>query len=390
VAAPTIDPGALNITGKFWLGCNDCGWSGHPAPVFHCPRCDGALEAQIRLTHVMRQPSDQPELAYFDLLPLSSPDYLQSGTSCATPCRRAERLGATIGLPHLWIKDESHQPTGSTKDRAAAVVLAVFRQFGIDEFVCASTGNTAIALARAAGRDESMRGHFFLSATSVGRDLIDIGNGNTIYVIDGSYADAIQASREFAAEHGILAEGGFFNWARREGLKLAYLEAFDEMPVEPDIVVQAISSGMGIMAARKAVREYLSLGRLTRSPRFLMVQQDTCAPMARAWREGRDELTDDDVIVNPEGLAGAILLGDGRASYPYMKEIARSSGGSIVDVTQLQLIEARDLLRELEGLDVCYSSAATVAALRKEVAAGRLGMDQVVLVNLTGMHREQV
>jgi threonine synthase len=73
-----------------------------------------------------------------------------------------------------------------------------------------------------------------------------------------------------------------------------------------------------------------------------------------------------------------------------MKEIARSSGGSIVDVTQLQLIEARDLLRELEGLDVCYSSAATVAALRKEVAAGRLGMDQVVLVNLTGMHREQV
>jgi threonine synthase len=343
----------------------------------------------MRLAHVTWQPSDQPELAYFDLLPLSSPDYLQSGTSRATPCRRAERLGAAIGLPHLWIKDESQQPTGSTKDRAAAVVLAVFRQFGIDEFVCASTGNTAIALARAAGRDESIRGHFFCSAASAGRDLIDIGNGNTINVIDGSYADAIQASREFAAEQGILAEGGFFNWARREGLKLAYLEAFDEMPVEPDIVVQAISSGMGIMAARKAVREYLALGRLTRSPRFLMVQQDTCAPMARAWREGRDELTDDDVIVNPEGLAEAILLGDGHASYPYMKEIARSSGGSIVDVTQLQLIEARGLLRELEGLDVCYSSAATVAALRKEVAAGRLEMDQIVLVNLTGVQREQ-
>jgi threonine synthase len=389
VTAPTIDPGVLDVVGKFRLGCDGCGWSGPPAPVFRCPRCDGALEAHMKLAHVTQQPSDQPEFAYFDLLPVSSPDYLHSGTSRATPCRRAERLGAAIGLPHLWIKDESQQPTGSTKDRAAAVVLAVFREFGIDEFVSASTGNTAIALARAAGRDESMRGHFFCSATSVGRDLIDTGNGNTLYIIDGSYADAIQASREFAAEHDIFAEGGFFNWARREGLKLAYLEAFDEMPAEPDVVVQAISSGMGIMAARKAASEYRALGRLARSPRFLMVQQDTCAPMARAWREGRSELTDEDVIVNPEGLAAAILLGDGRASYRYMQEIARTSGGSIVDVTQFQLIEARGLLQELEGLDVCYSSAATVAAVRNEVAAGRLDVDQVVLVNLTGVQRER-
>lgn len=389
MAPPLMDSGALGAGGKFRLGCDACGWSGPPAPVFHCPRCASALEAIMNLGEVTRQPSDQPELTYFDLLPLSSTDYLQPGTSRATPCRRAKRLGAALGLRQLWVKDESRQPTGSTKDRAAAVVLAAFRQFGIDEFVCASTGNTAIALARAAGRDKSIRGHFFCTAKPDCRDLIDTGNGNTINIIDGSYADAMHASREFATEHDIFAEGGFFNWARREGLKLAYLEAFDEMPVEPDVVVQAISSGMGIMAARKAVDEYAALGWLAHSPRFLMVQQDTCAPMARAWREGRDELTADDVIPDPRGLAAAILLGDGRASYRYMRQIARSSGGSIVDVTQLQLIEARGLLRELEGLDVCYASAATVAAARSEVAAGRLSADQVVLVNLTGARREQ-
>jgi threonine synthase len=387
VTAPAIAPGAVDADGKFRLGCDGCGWSGSPAVVFRCPRCDGAVEARMNLGRVTLRPAGQPELTYFDLLPLSSPDYLQPGASRATPCRRAKRLGAAIGLPQLWIKDESRQPTGSTKDRAASVVLAVFRQLGIGDFVCASTGNTAIALARAASRDESIRGHFFCSASSEDRDLIDVGNGNTVTVIDGSYADAMRAAREFAAERGIFAEGGFFNWARREGLKLAYLEAFDEMTTEPDVVVQAISSGMGIMAARKAASEYISLGRLTRSPQFLMVQQDTCAPMARAWREGRDALTDDDVIAYPEGLASAILLGDGQATYPYMWEIARASGGSIVDVTQLNLIEARGLLRELEGHDVCYSSAATVAAVRNEVAAGRLGADQVVLVNLTGAQR---
>jgi threonine synthase len=342
----------------------------------------------MNLSHVTLKPSRQPELTYFDLLPLSSPDYLPAGTSTVTSCRRATRLGAAIGLPYLWIKDESQQPTGSTKDRAAAMVIAVFRQFGISEFVSASTGNTAIALARAARQDGAIRGHFFCGTRSVGRHLIDVGHGNTLNLVEGSYADAMRASREFADAHGIFAEGGFFNWARREGLKLAYLEAFDEMPVQPDVVVQAISSGMGIMAARKAVTEYIALGRLTRSPRFVMVQQDTCAPMAHAWRDGRRELTDDDVIANPEGLAGSILLGDGRATYGYMREIARSTGGSIVEVTQLQLIEARGLLLELEGLDVCYSSAATIAAVRNEVDARRLGVDQVVLVNLTGIQRE--
>jgi threonine synthase len=387
VTAPAIAQSALDVDGKFRLGCDDCGWSGPPAPVFRCPRCDGAVEARINLARVTLQPADQPEFTYFDLLPLYSPDYVQRGASRATPCRHAKRLGAAIGLPQLWIKDESRQPTGSTKDRAAAVVLAVFRQFGITQFVCASTGNTAIALARAAGQDESIRGHFFCSASSADHELIDRSNGNTVTIIDGSYADAMRAAREYAAERGIFAEGGFFNWARREGLKLAYLEAFDEMTTQPDVVVQAISSGMGIMAAHKAVTEYMSLGRLTRSPRFLMVQPDTCAPMARAWHEGRDALTDDDVIANPEGLASAILLGDGQASYRYMWDIARASGGSIIDVTQLQLIEARGMLRELEGHDVCYSSAATVAAVCKEAAAGRLGEDQVVLVNLTGAQR---
>jgi threonine synthase len=388
MAARTADRHAFDSGGKFRLQCVGCGWVGPSALVFRCPGCDGALEARMNLAHVMVRPSDEPEITYFDLLPLSSPEYLQPGASHVTPCRRAERLGSAIGLPQLWIKDESRQPTGSTKDRAAAIVLAVFRQFGIDEFACASTGNTAIALARAAGLDPSMRGHFFCGVTSAGHDLINQGNGNTVTVIDGSYTDALRAAREFALAHGIFAEGGFFSWARREGLKLAYLEAFDEMmPVQPHVVVQAISSGMGIMAARKAVSEYLALGRLSGAPQFLMVQQDTCAPMARAWREGRSELTDADVIANPAGLAAAILLGDGRASYRYMWEIASSSGGSIVDVIQLQLIEARGLLMELEGIDVCYSSAATVAAVRNEVAAGRLNADQVVLVNLTGVHR---
>ncbi|MFF7636238.1 pyridoxal-phosphate dependent enzyme [Kitasatospora sp. NPDC008050] len=372
---------------KYRLACVGCGWESDPEFRLRCPRCSGALDPRLNLENAAKRDSDQPELTYLDFLPVESRHFLDADVSVRTPCRPAPHLGAAIGLPRLWVKDESQQPTGTTKDRLASVVLAVFRQFGIKEFVASSTGNSSTALARAVQRDRSMRAHFFCGRDFTGDHDIETSDRVSLTVVDGSYAQATQVAQEFAAQHGLVWEGGFFNWARREGLKLTYLEAFDAMDAEPDVVVQAISSGMGMMAVRKGVAEYLACGRLTSSPRFLMVQQDTCAPMAEAWREGRAELTEDDVVQHPTGLARAILLGDGRATYPYMRDIAAASGGGIVSVSQDELVQARTMLRELEALDVCHSSAATIAALRNEAAAQRITPDQVVLVNLTGRER---
>ncbi|MEU3613638.1 pyridoxal-phosphate dependent enzyme [Streptomyces sp. NPDC006872] len=372
---------------KYRLECVRCDWRGPSSLLFRCPVCAGAIETRTDLGSAEIGKGDQPEEAYADLLPIESMDHLVQGISRVTPCRPAPELGRVVGVPRLWVKDESQQPTGSTKDRLAAVVLAVLRQYGVKEFVTSSTGNTAVALARAVRRDGAIQAHFFCGRDFAGRHDVRTDEHVTVTVVDGSFADATEAARSHADRHGLFWEGGFFNWARREGLKLAYLEAFDAMEAEPDVVVQAISSGMGIMAAHKGAVEYRHLGRLARIPRFLMVQQDTCAPMARAWRENRAELTDEDVIAHPDGLARAILLGDGRASYPYMRDIAAASGGAIVDVTQEELVEARRLLSDLEGLDVCHASAATVAAVRNEAAAHRIGPDEVVLVNLTGRQR---
>lgn len=374
-------------TAKYLLCCVDCDWQGEPEFRLRCPRCSGALDPRLSLERAVIRDSSRPELTYLDFLPVESRHFVNADISVRTPCRPAPYLGAAIGLPHLWVKDESQQPTGTTKDRLAAVVLAAFRQFGITEWVASSTGNSSTALARAVQHDPSMRAHFFCGRDFVGDHDIETSDRVSLTVIDGSYAEATKAAQGFAAEHGLAWEGGFFNWARREGLKLTYLEAFDAMDTKPDVVVQAISSGMGMMAARKGAEEYLGCGRLDKMPRFLMVQQDTCAPMAAAWRRGGAELDEGDVVAHPQGLARAILLGDGRATYPYMREIAADSGGSIVSVTQEELVGARGMLRELEDLDVCHSSAATIAALRNEAAAGRIAPHEVVLVNLTGRER---
>ncbi|MBB5960588.1 threonine synthase [Saccharothrix tamanrassetensis] len=384
----TTDPRtAASGPTTFHLRCVRCDWRTAPRFLLRCPSCAGALEPVLDLTGAAPRPHHRPELAYLDFLPADADDLPDAELSVATPCRPAPRLGAAIGVPNLWVKDESRQPTGTTKDRFAAIVLAVFRRFGITEWVASSTGNSSTALARAVEGDPTMRAHFFCGAGFVADQRFPTDDRISLTPVDGCYAEASDAAVRFAHERGLTWEGGFFNWARRAGLKLTYLEAYDALRAAgtaPDVVVQAVSSGMGIMAAHRGTEEYLDLGRLSARPRFLMAQQDTCAPMARAWAEGRAELTDADVVPDPHGLARAILLGDGRATYPYMREIAHISGGSIVAVAQDDLVTAKAMLADLEDLDVCHSSAATVAALRAEAAAGRIGRDEVALAVLTG------
>lgn len=379
-----VSPFAPTGAKRYTLRCLRCGRTCPPAFLLACPQCRGPIEPELNLAHAEVRDDRSPGLAYLDFLPIDSERYLDVDGMQRTPCRAAPALGTAIGVPGLWLKDESVHPTGTTKDRMAVAVIAVFRQFGITEFVASSTGNSSTALARAVKRDRSMRAHFFCGTDFAGFQNFQPDDQVTLTVVAGNYAEASVAARGFARDNGLCWEGGYFNWARRDGLKIAYLEAFDAMDREPDVVVQAISSGMGMAAARKGIGEYLRLGRLTRMPRLLMVQQDTCSPMAQAWTEGRAELTDADVIARPTGLATAILLGDGRDTYPYMRAIAKETSGSIVAVSQQELISARRLLIEMENVDVCYSAAAAIAAVRAEAKAGRIAPTETVLVNLTG------
>ncbi|MFH8804257.1 pyridoxal-phosphate dependent enzyme [Streptomyces sp. NPDC017936] len=367
--------------------CTSCDGEIEPGLVFRCPDCAAALEPQYRLDRFERRSHEAPEQVYFDLLPLSSPHFLDDGITVRTPCRPAPALGAAIGVPGLWLKDESQQPTGTTKDRLAATVLAVYRQFGVKEFVASSTGNSSTALARAVMRDPAMQAHFFCGTRFVPNHDVPRHERTVLTAVEGSYVEASHQARRFAEDQGLHLDPGFFNWARREGLKLAYLEAVDQMDRTPDVVVQAISSGMGILAAHKGLREYRKLGLVDRMPQFLMVQEESCAPAANAWREGRRDLGPADRIERPEGLATAILLGDGAPYFPYLHDIADDTGGAIVAVPSESLVQARRMLRELEGLDVCYAAAATIAALRDRTAAGLLRGDETVLVNLTGRSR---
>ena len=64
-----------------------------------------------------------------------------------TPLIHARRLGRKLGLPNLYLKDESQNPTGSFKARGFAVATSMANELGIRKLAMPSAGNAGGAFA---------------------------------------------------------------------------------------------------------------------------------------------------------------------------------------------------------------------------------------------------
>jgi threonine synthase len=268
------------------------------------------------------------------------------------------------------------------------VSLAFLSECGVRAFCTSSTGNSSTAYAHAIARYPDMRLYLFTAESF--RDRVQYGSGDQVvpFVLRGaSFVDAFNAAGAFATRHRLVSERGFFNPGRREGLKLAFLEAAEQIPGPIDWYVQAVSSAMGVYGTYKGARELTEMGRIPRPPRLLCVQQETCAPMVRAFRDGSPVIRAADVVRKPTGIAEAILRGDPTKAYPHIREIVIESHGTLVAVSEADIREARRMVEELEGISPCFSASAALAGLIGLVRNDDFPRKDTVMVNLTGSDR---
>ena len=365
--------------------CTDCGVVIEEGYCPRCPRCAGLVEVFHDLDGARVDGSaDSTALRYFDYLPVADRHNVINLGEGNTPCIHARKLGNLFGLDLLYLKVEGRNPSGSTKDRMAAIVLSIFKELGLTEFVSSSTGNSSNALARGIGLHPEFQMHLFIGGDFASRFRY-ANDGVRLHVLEGfNFTDTFNHSRDYATRHGMPFEGGFFNWGRREGLKLAYFEAVEQIPHPINWYVQAASSAMGVYGTWKGALELVETHRIAKSPRMVCVQQESCAPIVSAFEDDSPEILPQHIVSNPDGIAKAILRGNPSGCYPYVREMLLKSNGRAVRVTEQEIIEARTLLNEFENLDCCYASAATIAAVRKMSASGDMATDDCVLLNLTG------
>jgi len=299
-----------------------------------------------------------------------------------------KKLGAKFGLPWLYLKNETKAPTGTTKDRMAAVSLAYLYESGVRVFCTSSTGNSSTAYANFISNfpDFSM----CLFTAEAFKDRVQYTPGKQIkhFVLrDASFVEAFNYSSVFARKNGFTTERGFFNLGRREGLKLAWFEASEQISRPLDWYVQAISSAMGVYGTYKGAKELQELNHTDRLPHLLCVQQESCSPMASAWREGSETIQPHHIIHNPSGIAKAILRGDPTRAYPLTRKIVIESDGDIESVSEQEIRDAQAMVKELEGISICFSASTAIAGLIKQVRNGNFPCHETVLVNLTGSDR---
>ncbi len=348
------------------------------------------VDVEYMLSKVELPDSSNPYVRFAGLLPIEKlHDRLPAAVY--TPMIHATRLGRDIGMTSLYLKNDAALPTGTTKDRMAAVSLAYLHERGVRIFCASSTGNSGTSFAYGIGAFPDMHVFLFTAESFVPRvQHADHCQVTHFGMQDASFVEAADYAVSYARRHRLVSESGFFNPARREGLKLAFLEACDQIPGPIDWYVQAVSSAMGVYGAFKGAKELHRMNRLRQLPRLLCVQQETCAPMARAFAAGCETLKTEHIVARPTGIAEAILRGDPRRAYPRVRRIVLESGGDFVIVSEAEIRQARHMVEVSEGVSPCFSASAAIAGLIKLVRNDALSRNSVVVVNLTGRDRSPI
>lgn len=368
------------------LKCRDCG-AEQPAAYASFCGCGGLIEACFDLARVRLRDSDDPHRRYFDLLPVRDEYLLAPGLRTRTV--HARNLGRRLGLKALYLKDETENRTGTTKDRMASVALPFLYEGGVRHFCTSSTGNSSTGFAQGIGHLPDMKMELFTAQDFADRVHYAPTPQVRHHVLkEASFVDAGEYSIAYADENGLVAERGFFNLGRREGLKLPWLEALEQVSRSIDWYVQAVSSAMGVHGVYKAAREAVALGLADKVPSLLCAQQASCRPMVQAWEEDSPTIQPHHIVKRPHGIAEAILRGNPSRVYPIIREIVIESGGTMVSVVDEEIRAAQAFVLEDEGIRICPAAGTAVAAIAKLAKRDAGLADQKILVNLTGSIRE--
>ena len=319
---------------------------------------------------------------YRELLPLpaaAEPVTLGEGF---TPLLPAPRLGAALGLDRLYVKDEAVNPTGSFKARGMAVAVSMAAHLGAKGLAAPSAGNAGGALAAYAAR-AGLPAYVVMPRDTPRANVVECTRaGAKVTLIDGLITDCGRLVAERAAANGWFDVSTLKEPYRVEGKKTMGYELAEQLGWRlPDVIVYPTGGGTGLVGMWKAFAELQELGWIDeRRPRMISVQAAGCAPIVRAFESGAataEEVTDAHTVA--AGLRVPRAIGDF-----IMLDILRRSGGRAIAVPDDELVAAVGEVAATTGVFAAPEGAACVPALRRLVADGEVGRNEVVVVFNTG------
>jgi len=369
------------------------------------PQCDATYDANE--LHSVCEECGKPLLCRYDLEPLAQCKLRQEITSRSggmwrfrevlpvadeanivtlgegqTPLLRVPRLGEAIGLPNLYIKDESLIPTGTFKARGMAAAVSRAKELGVTKAAVPTAGNAGGALA-AYGARAGMDVLILMPSDAPDINRLECeAAGAEVVLIDGLISDCAKALAERKEAEGWFDLSTLKEPYRLEGKKIMGYELAEHFDWElPDVVIYPTGGGTGLIGMWKAFAEMELIGWISgKRPRMVTVQSTGCAPIVRAFEQG-------DEAAEPWQDAATVAAGlrvPGAIADFLMLRAIRESGGTAIAVPDEEILRALRQLASAEGMVACPEGAATVVAATRLREQGWIEADERVVLFNTG------
>ena len=369
------------------LECSECLQTSSITTCVNLCTCGAPILARYRLAEAA-ETLDRDRLQghtlwrYHAMLPVQSPAGIVSLGEGMTPLLRTERLGQRLGLKHLYIKDESLNPTGSFKARGMALAIARAVELGVRKVAVPSAGNAGGAAAAYAAR-AGLPAYVFMPRDVPQAFITECRiNGAHVELVDGLITDAgkrVAAGRE---AHGWFDLSTLKEPYRVEGKKTMGYEIAEQLGWElPNVIIYPTGGGTGLIGMWKAFDELEALGWIdSYRPRMVTVQAAGCAPIVRAFESGATRAEPwQNATTLAAGLRVPSAVGDA-----LMLRALRDSEGTAIAVSEEDIVSGVHLLGQSEGIFACPEGGAAVSGLRHLIEQGWVDREERVVLFNTG------
>ena len=314
------------------------------------------------------------------LLPVSEESAVVSLGEGDTPLVSA--VGPTLSelqIGSVSFKAEYQNPTGSFKDRIAAVAAGLIRQDGLGGAVGTSSGNGGAAIAAYGARAGFPVVLFTLSGIVDGKLQQILAHGAATHLVErmgtdgaatGSVAPTIARMAEDAGWLPFLTGALYLPEAMRGAETIAF-ELAEQHP-DADVVYVPVGGG-GLLGS--IWRGYERIG--VAPPRLVGAQPAGCPTLSRALGGDRGPLPGP-VNTTISGLQVPVLFDHGAI------DAIERTGGHVIEVTDERVWDTQRLLAREEGVFVEPAGATALAGLLADVAQGRVEPDARAVAVLSG------
>lgn len=382
----------MNSTGTFFthLECSKCGIHFSKNEIHNLSECCSLpLFPRYDINRAKSKFKKQDLLnrlptmwRYKEMMPVESDENIITLGEGFTPLQYTKSLGNYFGLHHLFLKNEGINPTGSFKDRGMSASISKAKEFRLEKISIPTAGNAGGATAAYASKAGQSSFIYMPSDTPRAFQVECHQYGAHVEMVDGVISDCGKLIAERKDKEGWFDISTLKEPYRLEGKKTMGYELAEQFDWElPDAIIYPTGGGTGIIGMWKAFDEMEQLGWIgEKRPRMISVQAEGCAPIVRAFKQGKDSA---DYFENPKtdalGLRVPVAVGD----FLILQSIRKSNGYALT-VSDKELMDGVKFIGKHSGIFSAPEGGATVAAIPKLLDKGILSKSDQVVCFITG------